>query len=684
VALCRAKVNPGTVAMLALAFLAAASVVSAPAADRAAADAAVHAAHGPRAPKAGGDHGGPAGRRVVIAVLPAGTTLEQLARVRQLAPGLVSAGIGEVPLAQTLLDIGQGNRINDKLYDGDLPRLIVRHGRVPPSLWERTTRRAAGAPADVVPGLLASTLKAAGVPVAAEADGGLAKLIAVDREGAVRIAADSTCELGCRSGLSVIRAGVEELRRLAGGLEDDDLLIALAARPRGERELLPAGIAGEGFDGDLTSASTRTDGLVTSTDIAPTVLDGLDVGVPDDMNGTQITAEGERDPAGVADLGQRLENRPSRVTVILVPLGAWLVLTGLAALAWRRRGASVALRLLGPSCAWAPALLLVAAAADAGAAGAGLLVGLGSVGLALAADRLVGGYRALALACAVTVGVHAIEVVAGSPLIAFSALGPNPEGGVRFFGIGNELEAPLATLTLIAAGAWLATLPRLDRRAVAARFVAIAVLAAAAFAPGRLGADVGAAIVLGVGGVTAAVLALGLPVRRAVPIVIGGGVLSLAALFAVDLVAGGAHLSRTVLAAGGANDVLDVLDRRLELMTGTFIHPVYPELLAACLVLLALGAWRRKTILGWFGESWAARSGFLGALVGILVGTVANDSGSVLLVIGTIYLAVCAGFFWAAGAEVARLGTSAVGPAEPGRRPRVAADAAVPNGEDGG
>jgi hypothetical protein len=670
--------------MLALAFLAAASVVSALAADRAAADAAGHAAHGARAPKAGGDHGGPAGRRVVIAVLPAGTTLEQLARARQVAPGLVSARIGEVPFAQTLLDIGQGNRINDKLYDGDLPRLTVRHGRVPPSLWARTTRRAAGAPADVVPGLLASTLQAAGVPVAAEAGGGPAKLIAVDREGAVRIAADSTCELGCESGLSVIRAGFGELRRLAGGLDDDDLLIAIAARARAEQELLPAGIAGEGFDGDLTSASTRTDGLVVSTDIAPTILSRLGVGVPDEMNGARITAEGERDPAGVADLQERLETRPSREAVLLPPLGAWLALTGLAALARRRRGASVALRLLALCCAWAPGLLLVAVALDAGAAGSALIVGLGAVGLALAADRLLGGYRALALACAVTVGAYAIDVVAGSPLTAFSVLGPNPEAGVRFFGIGNELEATLTTLTLIGAGAWLATLPRPDHRTVAGWFVAIALLAAAAFAPGRFGADVGAAIVLGVGGVTAAVLALGLPARRAVPIVIGGGFLSLAALFAVDLVAGGAHLSRTVLAAGGANDVLDVLDRRLELMIGTFIHPVYPELLAACLVLLGLGAWRRETILGWFGESWAARSGFLGALVGILVGTVANDSGSLLLVIGTIYLAVCAGFFWATGAEVARLGTSAAGPAEPARRPGVAADASVPNGGDGG
>jgi ABC-type multidrug transport system fused ATPase/permease subunit len=125
------------------------------------------------------------------------------------------------------------------------------------------------------------------------------------------------------------------------------------------------------------------------------------------------------------------------------------------------------------------------------------------------------------------------------------------------------------------------------------------------------------------------------------------GGLALAALLAVDLVLGGAHLSRSVLGAGEAGDVLDVLDRRLTLMTNTFIHPVYPELLAVSVVLIAVAVIRRRVVLAWFGDAWAARCGFLGALAGVLVGTVANDSGSVLLVIGTIYLSICAGFFWA-------------------------------------
>jgi hypothetical protein len=594
----------------------------------------------------------------VVAVLPYGTTVEEIARTPALAPGVISAGLGTVSVAQTFLDVSQGNRVDEDLYDGELPRLYLRDGVVPPRLWERTVARAESAPADIVPGLLASTLAEAGVPVVAEADSGLATLAAVDRDGAVRIAAPSACASGCGPGLSVVRALPEQLGEIAAALGPDDLLIAVAAGARADQELLPVGIAGAGFEGNLTSASTRTDGIVTTTDIAPTILDRLGVEVPDEVNGSEISSAERRDPAAVAELQQRLESRPSREPVVLAPLGIWLALCGLAALIWRRPGARLALRLLGLSVAWAPLLLLVAAALDASTLASALLVGIGSVALAALAARRLAGTAAVALACGVTVTAYAVDVVAGSPLTALSTLGPNPGAGVRFFGIGNELEAVLTTLTLVGTGAGLAARPRTERRTGAIWFAAVALLAIAAFAPGRFGADVGAAIVLGAGGATAAALALGLERRRAIALVLGAGILALAALLCLDLVLGGAHLSRSVLGAGEAGDVADVLDRRLTLMIDTFIHPVYPELLAACALVLVAGAVKRHTVLAWFGDAWAARSGFLGALVGVLVGALANDSGSVLLVIGTIYLAISAGFFWATLAEH-RAGTTA-------------------------
>ena len=587
--------------------------------------------------------------RVVIAVLPYETSVEQIAEVRQMASGVTSAGLGSVSVAQTFLDISQGNRVNQNLYDGDLPRLYVRDGRVPQRLWDRVVARADSAPANIVPGLLASTLGDAGVDVTAEADSGLATLIGVDRDGVVPVVGE--CPDGCAPGFSVVRIRLGELDELAAGLGPDDLLIAIAAGARADQQLLPTGIAGAGYDGNLTSASTRTDGVVLTTDIAPTVLEHLGVEVPDEVNGSEITSGDSRDPEEVADLQSRLDHRPSRDTVVLLPLAIWLALTGLAALIWRAPGARVGLRLLALAAAWAPLILLVLAAPDAGPLASALAVGLGAPALAFVTDRALSPCAGLALAAGLSVAAYAVDVVAGSPLTALSVLGPNPGAGVRFYGIGNELEAIVTTLTLIGCGAWLETRSGLDGRRAATWFVGVAIVAAAAFAPGRFGADVGAAIVLGVGAATAAVIALGLERRRAILVVVGGGAAALVALLAVDAALGGAHLSRSVLGAGEAGDVLDVFDRRVTLMVHTFTHPVYPELLAACGALLIAGAVRRRRVAGWFGDRWAARAGYLGAVAGVLLGTVANDSGSVLLVIGTIYLAVCAGFYWATQPE---------------------------------
>ena len=584
--------------------------------------------------------------RVVVAVLPPGTSVEQLAQVEGMAPGLVSGGLGEVALAQTYLDISQGNRIDEDLYDSELPRLPIRGGRVAPRLWAETVARAEAAPADLIPGLLGSTLAEAGIPTAAERGSGLPTLIAVDRDGATRVRSSLACARGCDDGFSVITAHVDELPAISEGLRPEDMLLAFAGGPPADEQLLPAGVVAAGYGGNLTSDSTRTDGLVTSTDIAPTVLARLGVEVPEEMNGSEIESSGELDPTAVAELRTELVDRPSRDQTVLAPLFIWLLLAALFSAVFRG-AAPAALTLLALSCVWAPFLLLVSVGLDADEPATALITGLGSVAMAVVTRRLAPGYAGLAVACAITVGAHAIDVIAGSPLTSLSVLGPNPGGGVRFFGIGNELEAVLTTLTLIGAGAWLSTRPALSRTSAASWFAATALVAAVAFGAGRFGADVGAAIVLAVGAATAGALALGLDWRRATMVVAGAAVLGLASLALLDLLAGGAHLSRTVLGAGEASDVANVLDRRVTLMWDTFIHPIYPELLAICVALLVIGFWRRLAVLAWFGDRWAARCGFLGAVVGVLVGTVANDSGSVLLVIGTIYLAVCAGFFWA-------------------------------------
>ncbi len=56
------------------------------------------------------------------------------------------------------------------------------------------------------------------------------------------------------------------------------------------------------------------------------------------------------------------------------------------------------------------------------------------------------------LPAAVSFGAHAIDLALGSHLIGLSIAGPNPKGGSRFFGIGNELEIILSLTVLIGTG----------------------------------------------------------------------------------------------------------------------------------------------------------------------------------------------------------------------------------------
>jgi hypothetical protein len=591
------------------------------------------------------------GPQVIVAVLPPPTVVSDLAEVEGMTPGLLSAGIGgSVPATQTYLDISQGARVFEHLYDEPLPPFLLTDRGVEPAAWDEVVARAESAPADVVPGLLGSSIEGAGLRARAEAGIGHAALIAANEEGRVDRLDNPRCAReGCGPGLSVVVMGKDELAAAAAGLRGDDLLIAVRDAPPLRGHQLPIGIAGRGFgEGALTSDSTRTDGFVLTTDVAPTILRRLGIEVPDDVAGRSIRAAGSTDLDGLQELDRRLSQRPSRGTVIGIPLLAWVLLTGLTALALRSRGGRTACAALGLSAVYLPTLLLVGAALKTSEPVEALIVALGSPLFALATLAAMRGYAALAVACAITVGAHAVDVVAGSPLTALSVLGPNPAGGVRFFGIGNELEAAIAVMVPLGVGAWLGSTRAHSPRFAAAAFALAALVATLVFAPGRFGADVGAAIVLPAGAVVAVALVLGLSVRTALLVLVGVCAGGVALLAVVDLVAGGdAHLSRSVLGAGGSDEVGEVLSRRLRLTARSFYDPAYPALLVVTWFLLAIGYRYRQRIMGWFGDRDAARAGFLAALGATVVGTLANDSGAILLIIGTILLALTAGFFWA-------------------------------------
>ncbi|MGN6258605.1 MAG: hypothetical protein ACTHN3_12795 [Solirubrobacterales bacterium] len=543
----------------------------------------------------------------MLAWLPSNTTVAQLARAG-FSPGVMSAGLGTVPPLQTYLDVGQGNRVFDSLYDRPLPERKKGVG-----WWLEVVERAESAPADIVPGLLRRTL----------------------RENHVR---SRFAEIARTS-----------LRRLPPR-GSYDLLIAIA-RPTGKSDKpLPIGIAGEGFHGNLTSDSTRTNGYVLSTDVAPTVLRHFGIPVPSEMSGQPIRTEGTVDSAAIESLVGRMDVISSRRgPVIGLNIVIWLVALGLIALLSRGRLARSAVRVVGLAIVCLPLVLLLGAALEPGETTERLLVLLLCPLLAGLTLLLLRGYRALAVASALTVLAYAIDVVAGSPLTSLSLLGPNPGLGVRFYGIGNELEALLAVLVVAGTGAALTGFrAKATGRAAVVAFIAVGLLAAFVFAAGRFGADVGAAIVFPVGAVVAAVVVSGRGRRTALLAVLAAPIAVLALLALIDLVSGAnAHLTRSVLDAGGLGNLAEVAQRRLQLSAHSFSRPVLLALLPLVLIVAILAYVRRDRLRAWLGGVPAMRAGLTGALAATLIGTLANDSGALLLEIGTAYLLVFTCFAWA-------------------------------------
>src|SRR5205814_8260665 len=138
----------------------------------------------------------------------------------------------------------------------------------------------------------------------------------------------------------------------------------------------------------------------------------------------------------------------------------WLALLGVMWFARRREGVRTAARIAFLGALWLPGVALVTATLEPSRYGEILILAVGSFVLAAFTDRLVPWPVAPAVPAALVLGAHFVDLARGSRLIGASLAGPNPVGGARFFGIGNELEAILAMELFLGLGAALTLVPR--------------------------------------------------------------------------------------------------------------------------------------------------------------------------------------------------------------------------------
>jgi hypothetical protein len=126
---------------------------------------------------------------------------------------------------------------------------------------------------------------------------------------------------------------------------------------------------------------------------------------------------------------------------------------------------------------------------------------------------------------------------------------------------------------------------------------------------------------------------------RRIAILLVAPIAGLAALALLDLATGGdAHFSRSVLEAGGLDQIADVAERRVRLSYRSLGRGVIPFLVAFALVGLAVGFRYRRALLASTEGVPGVRAAVYGLLAAVLVGALTNDSGPIILLIGSSYL----------------------------------------------
>jgi hypothetical protein len=611
--------------------------------------------------------GEPAARAAIVLVPSPRTATKGRPFIKRIAdaPGLTAFGFvsaiqGPYNPVDVLLDLSAGSRTDNNLYDGDPPKDVAlvpvgTGGRI--AGWPRIVARARTAPADVKPGTLAQAVEAGGGTVVyAGTRGGLNReaVVAADRQGRVReVTLGSSASVGRRAlahwrdhSLLVLKlpgraTGRRTLEAVLRARRPQDVVLVLQGPNALTRRLLAAAAAGlPGAGVDLRSESTRTDGLVLTTDFAPTVLKRLGLPIPKAVGGEPIVAGGTLSLDDLVTFRKRLaEIGPRRWSTVVGGLAAAIALLAIAAMGrWRRVGRRALLAGL-----WMPSVLLVTGAIGPSALLELAIIGVASAVLAALTDRLLPWPRSIALPAAVTVGAHVLDLIFGSALIERSLLGPNPLHGSRFYGIGNELEITLAIEALLGLGA---ALVGTSARTTMWGFVLGGAFVTFLLSWGRLGADVGAALTLGLGVAAAAVYAAGRGSWRSrAAIVLGAPALAVGLLAALDLATGGnAHFTRSVLHAGGLDQLGQVAQRRFELSYSSLGRGLIGPLVVIAVVVVLVGLRYRTRLLANIEDFPALRAGFWGTVVAVIGGALTNDSGPVIFLIGTVYLSLAVGY----------------------------------------
>ena len=474
-----------------------------------------------------------------------------------------------------------------------------------------------------------------------------------DIDRAAEFAPLASVAVGEQARRRALRTTDELLAEVVERVPDDGLLLVVSVvPPTREWHLTPTVLWGESVPGGyLHSPSTRRAGVVTLTDLAPTVLAALGVEQPDGMIGHPL-----RYRPGAVDLERfRTLDRDAAyregiylpLTLTYIILQALLYLLAIVAFG-RLGGAGRSGRLLRAMVLGIAAYPLatfvfraIPDVAELGAGGVVVLVALDVAIVALASRARRHPLSPLAWILAATVVVLALDVATGARLQTSSLLGYSLHTAARFTGFGNTAFATLASTTVLLGAIHVAYAPR-RREAVLATACLFAFVVVLDGAP-SLGSDVGGILTLvPVFGLTLLVLSGRRVGLRALVVAGVVTVVALALATGIDLLRPAStrtHLGRLAadVSANGLGAFTTTVSRKLSVNFRSYRSPwSWTVVIIAVYMLYVLG-WAR----GWkelLPPGSAVRAGVVGALAAGLVGYAVNDSGVVVTAVVFVYL----------------------------------------------
>ncbi len=423
----------------------------------------------------------------------------------------------------------------------------------------------------------------------------------------------------------------------------DAVLVIAPGPPPGPLTTTVASLRAPGLHpGLLRSAYTRRAGVVALVDVAPTVLDLLDIERPSRMEGRPFEfgrTDGDLDHRidWLADTNDRAQFRDRAITQAGGVFAAFQFTLAGAALIWltraRRRGRGVvalelaALMLLFAFPATYLAALLPFVYSGLPAYWLFVVAASGASAALVYATTDRRGVESLIVALAAVVGVIVLDVLSGARLQFNGTFGYSPTIGGRYAGLGNLGFAQLAAGAVLLAGLLAARIGGRRGGWCAAALLAITILVDGL---PFFGADVGGVLsMVPAFGVMVAML-FGWRFRWRLVAAFGAAAVVLLGVFAaVDLSRPAdqrSHLGR--LLGGNGGDLSVVLRRKLEANLDVVGATPFAIVLPVVYVAVAYYVWRSPGPLGAVRVRMPALTAALTGL-GILavLGTALNDSG---------------------------------------------------------